>query len=221
MNSIDERCDVTIAGRLARIHPLDLPRLCSDLCYVLCATTGIAPGHAIFASLAAVRDVNELARVDWEELIAAVAAASDLPEPACWSIVLHIRLFAERAVLHHCLFLAKSASTLRLRRTWEVPPFGLPEELGATSSEFEQALREADAAMQTGRACLWAFQRQVLKGVALTKLQALLKRANACYAQYLQALQQAEQLAEYIAWYLDQMVAEEARPAESLAWFAA
>ena len=221
MNSVDDRCDVTIAGRLARIHPLDLPRLCGELLSVLAGTTGIEPGSATLAPLAGVRDVNELARLDWEDLSAAVAVASDLSRPTCQVIVQHIRLFAERGVLHHCLFLAKSASTLWLHRTWAIPPCGLPGELESFGDEFEQALREADTAMHVGRAWLWAFQRHALRGVSLTKLQAFLKRANASYARYLQALQQADELAEYIAWYLEQTVGAEARTAQSPAWFAA
>lgn len=215
--------DRAIAQLLAQVHPLHLSQLRAQLLLVLASTTGIGSGDRILAELAGVRNVNELARVDWEELSTAAAMASDLPEPTCRAIVLHIRLFAERAVLHHCLFLAKSASTLRLLDSWPVRYCGLPDELGRTNDEFDQALREADRALGAGRACLWAFAQLVQKGGTLQRIQALLKRANACYAYYLQALQQADELAGYISWYLTQQAESpgEVEPAARSAWDAA
>ena len=68
-----------------------------------------------------------------------------------------------------------------------------------------QRLAEADAALQAGRACLHAFQRQVLVQRSIRTLQDLLTRANACYAEYLRALDLADQQARYILWYLSEM----------------
>jgi hypothetical protein len=207
-------CDGIIARRLAQVHPLNLSQMRTQLLLVLAGTTGIGPEDRVFAELAVVRDVDELAGVNWEGLHDGISVASRLQEQACWVLVEQVRLFAERCVLHHCLCLSRSATTLWLKNTWPIHPNELPNELRPVYEEFAQRLAEADAALQSGRACLHAFQRQVLVQRSIRTLQDLLTRANACYADYLQALDLADQQARYILWYLSEIqedAAEEAR----------
>lgn len=224
MNHQMNELDSIIAWRLARVHPLNLPLLRAQLLLVLSSATGIGPDDIVFAELAVVRDVEELARVNWEGFSAGISMSTCLPEQACWALVEHVRLFAERSVLHHCLCLSRSASTLWLMNSWPIPPASLPDELIRTYQEFEQWLVETDRALLSGRAHLHAFQCQVPVQRAIHPLQNLLKRANACYADYLHALDQADQLARYILWHLSQTqesAAEQTVANRQPAWHAA
>jgi hypothetical protein len=153
-----------------------------------------------------------------------VSAATRVPEQACWALVEHIRLFAERTVLHHCLCLSKSATTLWLTNAWPIHSGGLPGELIPIYEEFVQRLTQADAALESGRACLHAFQRQVAAQRSIHPLQRLIKEANASYAAYLQELDQVGQLAGYLLSCLSQTreeSADESKEMSGPAWHAA
>lgn len=195
--------DRELVRALAGIHPANLPQLRLRLLAVLAGTMGIEPRHEAFAPLSLIRTIDELARVDWEAMSARIACLTRLPECARASIIAHVRLFAERSILLVCLHWSRSASTLWLQgETWSIPRRGWPSELSARYGEFSQVCNEADAALEQGRVSLQAFNRSLMTERTLSKPQALLKRANACYARYLQALHEADQVAESISWYL-------------------
>jgi hypothetical protein len=187
---------------LGTIHPTHISRLSFQALVILAGTTGIDPNYAALAPLALARSADDLVRVEWDHLLAAVAPHSRLSENSLVTIFLHLRLFTERAALHTCLYRSRSASTLWSLGTWPLPRHGWPAELSACYGEFEQACREADAALQGGRACLQNFARLLPRERTFDLLQELLRHANTCYARYLQALLQADQLAGAIKEYL-------------------
>jgi hypothetical protein len=136
----------------------------------------------------------------------------------------HIRLFAERAVLHHCLCLSRSASTLGLMNAWPIHPGDVSRELMPIYEEFAQQLIEADAALELGRACLYTFQRQLSAQRSIRPLQGMFKRANAYYADYRQALNQADQLSSNMLSCLAQTpeeITDEDGATARPAWYAA
>jgi hypothetical protein len=220
MNENDLKIDSVIVRQLAQIHLVDLPLILTKMRLVLSSTTGIELDHDAFAPLAVVWSIDELARVNWEELYTGILKHTCLPQQSCMAIIEHIRLFAEHAVLYHCFCRSKSASTLLLLHTWPISPHGLSAKLEQINDEFDQALKDADTALHKGRASMTAFRNLVLKGGAFHELHALLERADACYSHYLQALQQADQLAGHILRYLTQS-AEETRSTSLPAWHAA
>ena len=196
--------DVVIVRRLAGIHPLNLPRLRSALLTVLTSTTGIAPDHSMFVPLATMRDSEDIENIEWEALDVEITVATCLPADACWTVVEHVRLFAQRSVLHQCLYLAKSAVALRMTYTWPIPPDRIPGTLLPDYDEFEQALIDADRALQAGRACLQVFQHLIPHAQTLSPLHNLLTRANSCYIDYRLELQEANRLAATIIEQLTQ-----------------
>lgn len=196
--------DPLIIRWLAHIHPLNLPRLRAALLTVLTSTTGIAPEHRVLVPLAAIRDSEAIVNIEWEAFYGEIAVATCLPADACWTVVEHVRLFAQRSVLHQCLYLAKSAVALRMTYTWPIPPDRIPGTLLPDYDEFEQALIDADRALQAGRACLQVFQHLIPHAQTLSPLQNLLTRANSCYIDYRLELQEANRLAATIIEQLTQ-----------------
>lgn len=187
---------------LASIHPAQLTRLSFQALIILAGTAGIEPTHPALIPLALARSADDLARVEWDSLLMAVAPRSHLPRPALTTIFLHLQLFTERAVLHTCLYCSRSASTQWALDTWSVPRHGWPQELAACYGEFGQACQEADRALQNGRSCLQSFVRLLPRECTFDTLQELLRQTNTCYARYLQAILVADQLASAIRDYL-------------------
>ncbi len=186
-------------ARCATIHPLNLSLLCSTVVEALAQATGVACGSQVFAPFWYTVTWQDLAHLPWGPLTERLRALATLP--AWQPVVEHVRLFADRAVLHHRLYLAKSGTTLKLLRKCYLPA-GLPLELIDIAVEFDQHLREMDEALRTGRAWLDHFGRQALLGEPVPALRAILEQARVYAAAYSSAQDAAYQIAEGVAEYL-------------------
>ena len=190
------------SSRIA-VHPMHLQHLCSACIGVLAEIAGIERGNRVFAPLWYAVTWQDLARIPWGHLTERLRVRASLPAEQLEGAVEHVRLFADRAVLHHRLYLAKSGTTLQLLRKCYLPA-ALPLELIDFAVEFHKHLREMDEALRTGRASLDHFQRQALLGEPFPVLRAILDQAQACAEAYSSAYTAAYQIAEgvdeYLAW---------------------
>lgn len=181
--------------RCATVHPTRIALLCATFIAVLADSAGVERQNPAFAPLRRVQTVHDLATYPWGGLYADLRLRALIPAAPLQELVTYVRLFAELAVVHQRLYLARSGSTLKLLGRDGLPPV-LPPELAHFRREFEECLREADQALRTGRAGLTHFQRQAEPGQPLPALLwTTLKRAQASYEQYCRALGRA-------TWYL-------------------
>jgi hypothetical protein len=182
---------------------LNLSLLCSAFVEVLAQATGVAPGSQVFAPLWYTVTWQDLAHLPWGQLTERLRALATLPAGQLEGLVEHVRLFADRAVLHHRLYLAKSGTTLKLLRKCFLPA-ALPLELIDFAVEFHVHLREMDEALRAGRASLDRFGRLASLWEPAPALRVILEQAQACATAYSSAYNAAYQIAEgvdeYLAW---------------------
>jgi hypothetical protein len=189
--------------RCRGIHPMRLGCLCAAFIDVLADTAGIEPDRLVFEPLRCIRTIGDLARFPWAALCAQLSALAQRPCPRIEEAVAHLQLFAELAVVHHYLYLARSGSTLKLLGRCRLP-LDLPPELSSIRDDFGQLLVRADRDLQAGRSTLAHFRRQVattrhpLPALGCT----VLARARACYQRYRRAIKAAHDVAGRVAWYL-------------------
>ena len=165
-------------SRCLAVHPLHIEHLCSTSIGVLADVAGIEYGSRVFAPLRYTVAWQDLACVPWGQLTAQLRARTSLPTGQLEGLVELVHLFADRAVLHHRLYLAKSGTTLRLLRKCFLP-VALPLELLDFAVEFHRHLREMDEALRTGRASLDHFGRQASLWEPVPALRAILEQAAA------------------------------------------
>lgn len=189
---------------LACIHPMNLAGLMARSVVVLASTSGLDEDHPIFMPLRAVRTPDELARFDWEKLTSNLQLQAWLHVQACRRAVRALRLLIDRALLHRQLYLSKSAMTLRLQGQCVLPSCVKPLELLELWYEFDQCMCEADRALHAGRKVLDQFQSQALQGMPYRVLRSLLDQARMCYESYRRELARADELADYVDWYLEE-----------------
>lgn len=194
--------DPIIVRKLAHIHPLRVPELLTQSIGILAGVTGIPQEHIAFADMRAVRSIQELAQIHWEELTGMMAVLTRLNSQACESLVEHVSVFADRAIHHHCLFLAKSASTTLLTQTHLLSVQTARLEMAGLNQEIEECVQRADQFLHAGRAHLNAFQHMALQQASYITLHALLQQAGDCYNQYWLAYQQLDDVIHHIGWYL-------------------
>ena len=190
-------------NRCIEVHPMHLGQLCSTFIGVLADVAGIDRGSRVFATLWYTVTWQDLARIPWGHVSEQLRVRASLPAEQLEGVVEDVHLLADRAVLHHRLYLAKSGTTLKLLRKCFLPA-ALPLELIDYAVEFHKHLREMDEVLRTGRASLDRFQRQALLGEPVPALRAILEQAQACAEAYGSAYNAAYQIAEgveeYLAW---------------------
>jgi hypothetical protein len=195
--------DPVIMHLLMQVHPMNLHQLLRQCLTILATITGLAPSHEMFVTLRTTRWWNELAYLDWHELAEEMFRQTSLSMPACQCAILPMQLLIERAWLHHSMYQAKSASTLRLYHLYDVSSVTeRTEELSGIYDEFEQTIHYADSALHAGRALSAQFQREALQGAEYERLQTLVEQMHRQYIEYQQALSSADQLLSHIDFYL-------------------
>lgn len=187
--------------RYARIHPLQIPALCSCFVSSLAADMNIESTHRLFSPLRAVQTQADLDCFDWESLGEEIQVATSVPTDQVREALADIRFFAERSVLHRELYCARSGTTLKILGQCSLPPC-LPQELARLRCEFEKHLQAADQALRTGRARLDYLQQRVLAGDSPWTLKAVLTIAACMSDTYQQEINAAYEVANRVNWYL-------------------
>ena len=197
--------DPIITYKLAHIHPLRVPELLAHSIGILAGVTGIPQEHVAFAHMQTARSIQQLAQIDWAELTGMLVVLTRLSPQACKNLVEHVRLFADRAIYHHCLFLAKSASTTLLTQPHLLSLHTSRRELAGLRGEMEECVQRADLSLRTGRARLDTFQAMALRQASYGTLHTLLEQAGNYYHHYWLAYQQLHDVIHHMQWYLAQL----------------
>jgi hypothetical protein len=89
---------------LARIHPIEIPRLTSSLSCLLATTAAIELEDSMFVTLKATRTISDLAAFGWDELQQGLLQRSTLSVEDVAHLMAIVWLFSHRALLHHGCF---------------------------------------------------------------------------------------------------------------------
>src|SRR5579862_4077883 len=183
---------------LAKIHPLQLPRLIVQTVLALAQATGV-PGvdTDAYAPLLIVKERKALETLDWGSVTQLLREKATCDEGVLGASIDAARLLLNRAELHAWLYLdAKHSSTLKLQGKYNMPTVSLPAEHLDEYAYFQQLLDKSDTALDAGQAGLNQFQQLAIHQTVYQQLRGVLDQSYTFYIQYDSARTQADRIFE-------------------------